>query len=181
MTDQTAAAPVSAAEDARPLLKPADVSVVRIAQPEDIEGLMDLARMMHGEVGLLPFCEWKVRAAITQAVKARLVGVTGHPQVHGCLCLEIGEPYYTEAKLLIEFLFFVHPDHRQGDYARSLLAWAKFLSDGIAMPLMVGVFGTKRTEGKIRLCGRQLQQVGATFMHNLHFAAASHPVDEETS
>ena len=153
-------------EDTAPLLKPADISLVRIAQPEDIEGLMALARLMHREIGMLPLDEGKVRAAISHAVHGGLVGVTGHPEVHGCMCLQIGEAWYTRTRQANEFMFFVHPEHRRAGYARSLLAWGKFMSDGIGMPFAMAIFGNKRNAGKIRLCERQLEQVGAVFMHN---------------
>lgn len=152
-------------EPDRPRFEPADVSTVRIAQREDIEGIMALSRLMHAEVGLLPFDEDKVRAAIVEAVQGGLVGVTGYPDVCGCMCLNVGEAWYTRTRQINEFMFFVHPDHRKAGHARSLLAWGKFMGDGVGMPFFMGVFGEKRTAAKIRLCERHMRQVGAAFMH----------------
>lgn len=152
--------------------EPASASAVRIAQPEDIEGVMALARLMHSEVGILPLDEAKTRAELAGAIGRGLVGVTGYPLPRACLCMTINAPYYSQSKMLVEFMFFVHPDHRKTSYARSLIAWAKFVSDGIGLPLLLGVFGVKRTAAKVRLCERQLEHVGATFMHNRHLTEA---------
>ena len=165
-----AAVPPSAVDDARPSLNPADVAAVRIAQPEDIDGVMALARLMHGEVGIYPINEVKVRQALLDSVRRGLIGVIGHPRPYACLCLSMRALWYSDEPYIGEFMFFVHPEHRKSNYARSLIAWAKFVSDKLQMPLALTVFNTKKTASKVKFCERQLENVGALFMHNRKLA-----------
>ena len=62
--------------------------------------------------------------------------------------------------------FFVHPDHRRTNYAKTLIAWAKHFSDRMGLVLELSVYNDKRTEAKTKLCNRMLEPLGGLFIHN---------------
>jgi hypothetical protein len=74
--------------------------------------------------------------------------------------------WYSPDYQLLELTNFVHPDHRRNRYAKQLINFAKTVSDNLGIDLMIGIVSNKRTEAKIRLYQRQLQPVGAYFIHH---------------
>lgn len=79
--------------------------------------------------------------------------------------------YYQEMPL------FVHPDHRKGPHARSLIAFQKWWVDecsrawGQRVHLLCGVLGTKQVRAKMMLYRRMFRQVGAAFLYPWPFGA----------
>ena len=150
---------------------PAAQMEARLATPDDVEGLVRLARNLHAEngIGELPLSEKKVRAFIDRALNGHLViiYVIGPPDdIHAAIGLVIEEGWYSDEWHLYEMFMFVDPKHRSPPgAARLLIRMAKQAADKLKLPLMVGVISTERTEAKIRLYETELSKAGAFFLY----------------
>lgn len=144
-------------------------SIVRLADPRDEDGLMELLRELYSENAIFKIDEDCVRSYLHRAFRneSAMIGVIGAPgHIEGALYLVIGQFWYTREKHLEEFFNYVRPEHRRSKHAQSLLAWAKGLSNE-TLPLVIGVISNKRTEAKIKLYERQFgKQAGAFFVFN---------------
>lgn len=151
-------------------------TVVRLAQPEDEDGLVELCHLLHEENGLFPLSEPKVRALVKRATdrKGGIIGVIGDlGQPVAGIQLAIDQMYYSDAYFLAEGFNFVRPECRKSDYAKRLIAYAKYCSDQMRLPLMMGILSNHRTELKIKLYERQLEKAGAYFVYNRSLAGPS--------
>jgi hypothetical protein len=152
-----------------------DPTRVRLADQNDEGELMTLCALLHGENGVFPMSEYKVRdmlkGALNGPVEKRrgLVGVIGEPgHIEGSIYLDIGALWYSDALCLIEQWNYVLPAYRKSNASRDLIAFAKSISDRFGLPLLIGVLSTERTEAKVRLYRRQLgDPVGVYFAHNV--------------
>lgn len=148
-------------------------TVVRLATPEDEDGIVNLCTMLHEENGLFPLSETKMRNVVRRATERKggiigVIGELGNP-VAG-IQLAIEQMYYSDAWMLSEGFNFVMPDYRKSDYARTLIGYAKMCSDKMKLPLMMGILSNHRTELKVRLYERQLEKAGAYFVYNRSLA-----------
>lgn len=148
-------------------------TIVRLAVPEDREGLLNLCVELHDENGLFPISIAKVGQMLDRAFDRRgaiigVIGDVGAPTA--AIYLALDQMYYSEAWFLNEGFNFVHPDHRHSDYARQLIAYAKVCSDKLQVPLMMGILSNHRTESKTRFYERQLDKAGAYFVYNRQLA-----------
>lgn len=142
-------------------------SDVRIATPEDFEGVMELCRMLHVENGQYSWDEAKVSQAMQRGVHADggylgVIGERGQP-LKGIICLVLDRAWYTSDMYLLELFNFVHPDHRKSDYAKQMIAHAKYYAKELDLPLTVGVISNKRMEAKCRLYSRMIPKTGEFF------------------
>lgn len=151
---------------------------VRLAVPQDRDGLLWLCRELHAENGLFPLNEDAVVAKLDQAFRREhaLIGVIGPVggELKGSIYLLMHQMWYSDRFFLDELWNFVHPKYRppnEKGCAQALLEWAKQCSDQIDIPLMVGIISSIRTEAKVRLYERQLTKAGAFFIHNKEKAA----------
>lgn len=143
-------------------------SPIRVATPDDTDGIMDLLGLMHAENGLEALDEGKVRQVLDQALNERLAmaGVIGEPgKLEAAIGLFVGSWWYSSELHLEDRWNFVHPDHRAGtNHAASLIAFAKWSAQRMGVPLLMGITSANRTEGKVRLYERQLgDAIGALF------------------
>lgn len=144
---------------------------VRPARPGDEDNLFDLLCLAYKENAPFSMSDKKVRAIIEAATsdKEIIVGVVDAPD--GKIAASVGaiftQWWYTEDFHIDELWNFVHPDHRRSTHAKDLISYMKWVSDMMDMTLHMGVLTTTRVEAKVRLYGRQMQQTGAFFMHNL--------------
>lgn len=141
---------------------------IRVATPEDRDGIMALLRLMHAENGLAPLDEAKVGAALAQALDKRLAmaGVIGEPDaLEATVGLFVCEMWYSAALHLEDRWNFVHPDHRAGTtHATNLIGFAKQSAQRMGIPLLMGITSANRTAGKVRLYERQMgDAIGALF------------------
>jgi len=96
-------------------------------------------------------------------------GPDGKPIATQVLALE--QWWWSEQCFLMKMFDYVHPDHRQSNHAHQLIAFAKWCSDymseqfGHRVYLLSGVLGTDRIKEKLRMYGRNLTQVGGTFLY----------------
>lgn len=155
---------------------------VRIATPDDLEGIMVLARMVHSENGMHDLNELKVVQALYPALlrEGGIVGVIGPVggPLEAVTFLRVSTYWYSDTKMLEEIVVFTHPDFRaaKGKRARKLMEFAKSCSDMLGLPLTIGVLSNSRTESKVRLYERVFGPAsGAFFLHNIR--TGEHPSD----
>lgn len=144
-------------------------TIVRLAVPEDMDGIVRMIFELHDENGLFPLSEARIREYMQRYLDGRgavigVVGDVGSPVAS--IYLAFDQPYYSEAFFLNEAWNFVHPDHRNKRYAGQLINFAKWCAERMGVVLMMGIVSNHRTEAKIRLYERQLEKAGAYFMHN---------------
>lgn len=145
---------------------------VRLGQPQDMDAMMELAMMATDENA---FCQPSVTKMATMIWGAltRQNGIVGivsadGKTAHGAILMTIGEPWYSDQKLLEERAIFVHPDYRKakGGLASRLCDFARKVSDDMKMPLFIGILSNQRTEVKGRLYRRYWgAPAGVFFLH----------------
>lgn len=148
--------------------------VVRLAVPQDRDGLVNHCHMLHEENGLFALSVTRIQHLLDRFFnrEGALIGVigdVGEPDASFYLSFEC--PYYSDQWQLVEFWNFVMPprDHKAG-HARALIEWAKTCSDEAQLPLIISILSNQRLEAKERLYERQMERAGAFFVHNKHFA-----------
>lgn len=146
---------------------------VRMAEPADRQPLWELMIMLHGENGLFSVSPTKVDAMLDryynrQGALVGVIGDVGSPVA--AIYLEITQAVYSDDYMLCEQFNFVHPDHRRSSYAKQLIAYAKRCSDGLTLPLMVGILSNKRTEAKMVLYDKWLTRAGGYYIYGLDHA-----------
>lgn len=146
---------------------------VRLADPADEASVLHLCHLLHEENGLFGMNDESVVAMIRKATArdGAILGVIGDTDdLRACILMYVETMWYSGQKMLQELFNFVHPDHRRTNYAKSTIHFAKYCSDKLELPLMIGIISNTRTEAKARLYGQQLQQAGVFFIHNAHLA-----------
>lgn len=146
---------------------------VRLAAPEDRDGILALTTQLHGENGLFAMAPDKVNQMLDRYYQRKgavigVIGEVGHPVAAIYLGLE--QLIYTNDWSLQEHFNFVAADHRRSTYARQLIAYAKGVSDQMKVPLMIGILSNKRTEAKVRLYEQLMEKCGAFFVYGLQYA-----------
>jgi hypothetical protein len=132
-------------------------SVIRIVGADEEEDLMKMCRELHSENGLFSFSEDKVREILRRSFEKRggmiaVVGAPGH--LEAMIYLAITQFYYTDDFHLEELWNYVRPAYRKSQHAKSLLLWARSMSDRLRLRLLIGVVSNTRLASKIRLYSR---------------------------
>lgn len=150
----------------RLLINRASVDRVRFATRDDADEIMSLCRAMYAENGQMPMSDRKVKEILEEAFaqKGGVIGVIGEPgKIEACICLRIGQLWYSESWMLSEYFSFVHADHRRSSNALDLVEFAKDCAQRLKLKLFIAIVSTHRTEAKIRLFERRLGQPGGAF------------------
>lgn len=145
-----------------------DCPDVRLAVIEDRPGIVALTNELHGENGLFRIAPAKVERMLDRFYnrEGAVIGVIGEIGAPvATIYLGIDQLVYTDDWALVEQWNFTHPEHRRSNYARQLIAYAKKVSDGMRLPLMIGILSNKRTEAKVRLYEQMLEKAGAYFIY----------------
>ena len=152
------------------------VSSVRLATRADEPAVLELARLLHAEIGMFPLDIERVRATLSHAFdrNGAILGVIDAPgepneppSLAGMILVFISNYWYSGSFHLEEYFNFVHPDHRCSDYAERLITFAREAADALGCPLLIGVMTTERMEAKVRLYRRILgTPAGAFFLYN---------------
>ena len=145
-----------------------DCPDVRLATPEDFEGVLKLMRNACAEDSQHSFAEDKVVAMVMryynkQGVMIAVIGEVGNPVAY--VLSEICPVWYSDEWQILELSLYVDPKHRKSTYAKQLMNFMKVSSEGLKLDLTIGVFSNERTEAKIRLYQRQFAQVGGYFCY----------------
>jgi len=151
-----------------------DHFTIRVATTDDVHAIMSLAEEVYGEMCILPPDREKIVThlwgALTQEVGVCFVAVGPDDEIQGGLLLRIGDVWYSNQKVLLDDLMFVSKKYRQTASgirrAKLLCDAAKKKSEKLGMPLIVGVFNTERTAGKMRFYESQFgASVGGSFLY----------------
>lgn len=129
----------------------------RRATSDDIPAVLALLHLMHREAPHGALSEARVRDAVDACMGSGAVILSctaGEPV--GTLGLHLRQPWWSEDWEVADTWLFVHPAHRRAPHARLLLGIAKDFARGMGLPLVMGVFSTKRTAPKLRLFERIL-------------------------
>lgn len=145
---------------------------VRVATPEDLEAIMEMAFMVCKENGISYPNIDKIVADVWPSLHqdGGLVGVIGAPgdQLEGFVLLRVATMWYSDLEILEEKTVFVRPEFRSasGGRARKLCEFSKKVQQELKMPLLIGVISNQRTESKVRLYQRVFgKPAGAFFLH----------------
>jgi GNAT superfamily N-acetyltransferase len=145
---------------------------IRIATPEDVHTVMELALSACDENGFVNPNPQKLLAEIWPALNRDhgLVGIISTPggKAEGAILLRIGAMWYSDDQVLEEKAIFIHPEYRsaKGGRARQLCEFSKQVADGLGIPLIIGVLSNQRTEAKVKLYERQFgKPSGAFFLY----------------
>lgn len=152
----------------------ADVPVVRIGTPDDVDEMMRLALECHHENGFVKADTARmlndVWAALTRdhGIAGVIGGLNGKP-MEGCVLLRIGKVDYSDDDVLNERFLFVSQNYRREKIGRAklLAEFAKMASESLDLPLLIGILSNHRTEAKVRLYKRVFgEPAGAFFLYN---------------
>ena len=164
-------------------------STIRLAQPSDEPEILALLHLMWQENGWRPLDIDCARNVFARAFDRRggilaVIGVPGH--IRAMMYLLITSAWYTRENHLQELFCWVHPDHRNSDYAKTLIEYAKQCSDelsenlGHKVPLMMGVLTNRRMSAKVRLYRRFFgMPAGALFLHNAPWVSRDEVAEED--
>jgi len=146
---------------------------VRTGTPEDIDGIMKLAKMAVEENGLVVPNYDKILEEIWSGLTRQfgIMGVIGSDRDNpeGFILLRVEPLWYSDDVSLVERVVFVHPDFRsaKGGRARKLCEFAKKVSEELHMPLIIGILSTQRSMSKVKLYKRQFgEPTGAYWILN---------------
>ena len=145
--------------------------LVRVAQPEDEDGVITLAKLMHQEIGMFEFNEAKVRHTVRPLLHKHggIIGVVGPKgNLEAMTALRIATNFYSDTPFLEESAVFVRPEYRNATISRlhKMIEFAKNTADGLEMPLMIGVLSNHRTNAKVELYQKHFgTPIGAFFVY----------------
>lgn len=152
----------------RKLINREAVARVRFATREDAEDIMSICCEMALENGQMTMSERKVRSLIEEAMqqKGGIIGVIGNPgEIQGCICMRIGQLWYSEDWMLSEYFSYVRPQYRRSTNLLDLVEFAKDCAYRMQLKLFISMVSTTRTEAKVRLFERRLSKpAGAVFI-----------------
>lgn len=151
-------------------------SKIRLAQPSDEPELLTLVRVMHAEGGFRSLDIDRVREMFARAFdrKGGMLAVIGAPgHIRAMMYLLLTQFWYTRDTHVEELFNWVHPEHRNSDYGKLMIDYAKGCSDDLSksagekVPLLMGVLTNRRMAPKVRLYRRFFGvPYGAFFLHN---------------
>ncbi len=104
---------------------------------------------MHAEVGRAPLDHKKMLANVAHSVMRHAAYVVedvsgDEPRIIASMGLIELDYWYSQDSYLSEVWFYVHPDYRDGEAARLLLAEARQLSERTGLSVMLVAFSEKR-------------------------------------
>lgn len=146
---------------------------VRVAVPQDLDGIMRLATLVWEENGMHDLDTGKVLQQLWPALirEGAICGVIGPigGELTGVILLRVATTWYGNSRHLEEMVVFTHPEYRRvGRRAQKLCAFAKQTAEILGLPLHISVLSTSRTDAKVGLYERQFgTPAGAFFLYNV--------------
>lgn len=148
---------------------------VRLGTIEDLDGMMQMAMDATYENGFLdPDPEMLLKQLYPSLMMdGGVVGIIGKPgeRIEAAILIRMGTLWYSNEPTLEEKAIYVDPEFRsaKGGRAKKLADFAKKYSDGLGIPLAIGVLSNSRTAAKIKLYERVFgQPAGVYFLYNAH-------------
>jgi len=143
---------------------------VRLADPHDEDEIIAMCRRLHAENAIFTISDDRVRQTVRRGVnrdQAILGVIGGSGNIQASIYLTVAQFWYTNSQHLEEMWNYVLPEFRNTHNAKDLISYAKWCSDTIGLPLMIGILSNIRLEAKQRLYERQLgSPAGVLYMHN---------------
>lgn len=142
---------------------------VRLAVRADEPAIYDLLMFLYAENAMAALAPDKVQRQIKKATRGNggIIGVIDGPDgIVASVGLELTRWWYSDDWHLGELWVHIHPDHRDKSHERDLIAFAKQCADRLGVPLLMGIITGHRIAAKVRLYQRQINQVGALFLHS---------------
>lgn len=163
------------------MLKPlVDISIVRLAEPEDEHDLLMMVRDMHHESPLrnaqgqpLFFSDAKARSIVRNAIcrdeagRNSWVGIIGdRGQLEGSVCLSIIEPSpFSHEQFIDSSWNYVRATYRTTAVnTKTLQAFAERVSDRLGIPLLIKAMGNHA--GRKSFYERSCQPFGGIFVYS---------------
>lgn len=145
---------------------------VRVAGPQDLQALMELALAACEENGFVDPNPNKLAHELWPALHLDYgtIGVIGEPnkQIEAAVLLRIGAMWYSDQMVVEEKAIFIHPDFRdaKGERAKKLCRFSKSVADSLNIPLMIGVLSNERTKAKVKFYEKEFGKAsGAYFLY----------------
>ena len=145
---------------------------VRVAGPQDLQALMELALAACEENGFVDPNPNKLAHELWPALHLDhgTIGVIGEPnkQIEAAVLLRIGAMWYSDQMVVEEKAIFIHPDFRdaKGERAKKLCRFSKSVADSLNIPLMIGVLSNERTKAKVKFYEKEFGKAsGAYFLY----------------
>lgn len=140
--------------------------IVRIANRDDKDEIINLVKSFHDEEGLSLLSEDAVNITVSNALDGNgVVGVIGDSgAIESSIYLLMGRLWYSNANSLESLWNFTLPKYRKSGNTKALLSFAKRQSDKLDTPLLLDAVTTDENAPKIRLYERSLgERAGAIF------------------
>ncbi len=145
---------------------------LRIATPDDLPKIMDLAREICEENGFLRANLALLASEFWPALNMDhgICAVIGKPgsEIEGLVLLRVGTLWYSDEIVLEEKVLCVGSKYRaaKGGRARALCEFSKKSADSLGLPLLIGILSHGRQAAKVRLYTRQFgEPAGAFFLY----------------
>jgi hypothetical protein len=149
-----------------------DEIAIRIATPDDLKPVMELAIMAAEENGFLDASAERLLNDVWPALHQDhgLCAVIGPKTgtIEGMLVVRIGTLYYSDQMCIDEKVIYVRPEFRgaKGGRATKLCEFGKHMSDVLGLPLCAGIISNTRTAAKVRMYERIFgPPAGAFFLY----------------
>ena len=148
---------------------------VRMGNSGDAGRIYDFLLNLYGENSVFALSERRSRESIASCLNMEqgTYGVTGliekDGKIVGAVGLRPSQMWYSDDWFLDELWNFVHPDHRNSDYAQRLIEFSQWAATRLGLPLVMGIVTKKRLAPKIRLYQRFMPQIGAYFIFGKQF------------
>jgi hypothetical protein len=153
---------------------------VRTAGPADESEVLRLLMLANAENAVMPSNSMRVYSVVQRFLNGHLIppedtgmrgqfGVIGKVgRLEGVVMVGIGQFWYSDQRHLEEFLVFVDPEYRQGQWRHgvALIDWLKDLVRKTGLPMISGILSNNRTEAKCRLYRRHMPKIGEYFFYD---------------
>jgi hypothetical protein len=150
---------------------------VRVAVPDDEREIYRLLMLANAENAIMEsnsarvmfFTQRFLYGALLQDEGPRgcfgVIGASPGGKLEGVCMIAIGQFWYTLQQHLEEYLVFVDPEFRKGNFRHgiALIDWAKEQVRKTGLPLITGILSNHRTEAKCKLYRRHLPKIGEYF------------------
>lgn len=152
--------------------------LVRRAVPKDKDGVLDLLRVMHADIGQFPLNEEKLADAYETVAECGVMLVADIAgSVEGSVGLHVFQPWYTDAMVMQDMWFYIREGSRSLELFETMLWACHRYASAAQLPLVLGVWSYKQPKTKMRLFGAYMDQicagyqftpVGGQFMERMH-------------
>jgi len=140
--------------------------MLTIATLDDLTGVCDLLRVMHGENGQAKVNEAKALGVISHTIKEGGCLISRQRgEIVGSLGIFRNTWWYSDEEAFFDHWFFVHPDHRTEGHAVRLLAAMKQASRNTGIPFVLQVGTHVDALSKLKFFKKHMEPFGGAFIY----------------